>query len=282
MTGAASAQDLGALMGSSGQPRAVTQMGAGPGHLGVQVQTGSGGKGAVVVAVEPGSPAEASGIRIGDVIYSYSGTSPGFHRPHAINDQASLDAWLAANPPGGVFDLNVKPAGAMFMGEPVRVTLGSANGSTPYISKGAMASQAAGSSEKARSAYLQMCGRGAEKLGPATCESMRRDMEAAAAAESAAAHQAEVMALHRQLCGPGARSVSEETCASILAEAKTPPSVAPAKSAKTQAAPAGSPRPAAPTQKSAYGELCGGSVRLVSAETCAALRADEWATGAKK
>ncbi|MCR5879776.1 hypothetical protein LRS04_16660 [Phenylobacterium sp. J367] len=131
--------------------------------------------------------------------------------------------------------------------------------------------------EEARTAYLQMCGKGQERLSAATCGAMRRDLDAATAAQAAAAREAEVMGVYRQLCGGAGRKLSEETCASMLAEAKR--TLAAPTSAPGAAIPAGPRRAAAQAQPaseltSAYEELCNSGPPQVSAETCAALKAD--------
>lgn len=127
--------------------------------------------------------------------------------------------------------------------------------------------------EAARTAYLQMCGKGQEKLSAATCAGMRRDLDTAVAAQTAAAREAEVMGVYRQLCAPSARKLSEDTCASMLTEAKQtlaagppPPAAAPSRRAEQASA--------AAEVRSAHDELCAPGAQQVSVETCAALKAD--------
>ena len=133
---------------------------------------------------------------------------------------------------------------------------------------------AANGVEEARTAYLQMCGKGQERLSAATCEGMRRDLETAAAAQAAAAREAEVMGVYRQICGSPDRKLSEETCAAMLAEAKRTLATPAAGAAPAAAADAPAPGRADAELKSAYEELCASGPPQVSAETCAALKAD--------
>lgn len=156
----------------------------------------------------------------------------------------------------------------------VRASKFAAGAAAPAPAGSAAPGLAGDTVEVARTAYLQMCGKGQEKLSMATCAGMRRDLDAAVAAQAATAREAEVMGVYRQLCAPSARKLSEDTCASMLTEAKqtlavgAPPRAAAAPSRGAEQA------GAAAEVKSAYDELCAPGARQVSVETCAALKAD--------
>jgi S1-C subfamily serine protease len=70
------------------------------GHLGVEGTTASVGRpGALVTSVEPGSPADRSGILGGDVITSYDG--------HGVSGMLDLIAKVRATAPGTRVTLDV-------------------------------------------------------------------------------------------------------------------------------------------------------------------------------
>ncbi|MCR5879777.1 hypothetical protein LRS04_16665 [Phenylobacterium sp. J367] len=181
--------------------------------------------------VVPGSPAEASGLQPGDLlIYLVRTDGPRdayLKRPQVhARDQGALEAWLETQAPGLEVQAWALRNGRMLRNA-VRLAPAPGAGAGPLG-----AGHAPGPMETAQKAYLQMCGKGDEKLGAATCASMKRDLDAALAREAAEAREAEVMALHRRLCAPDARKLSVETCAAMLTEAERTLAAAPALSPK--------------------------------------------------
>lgn len=176
--------------------------------------------GLLVTEVAPGSPAEAVGLQPGDLLHLLVRTDGPrdvyLKRPQVIaRDQGAVEAWLETQAP----DLEIQAwwfrAGRLVR-KNVRLATPPGGAAAGVVQPGGPANLI----EATRTAYLQMCGEGAERLSAATCGGMKRDLDAALAAEAAAAREAEVMAVHRQLCSPENRKLGEDTCAAMLAEAR--------------------------------------------------------------
>jgi putative serine protease PepD len=82
-------------------------------YLGIRVNDASNGKGAEIVTVVSGSPAEKAGLKAGDVITSIDGTT--------IENGDGLTAAVAAHKPSDVVSVNVTRSGST---KTVKVTLG--------------------------------------------------------------------------------------------------------------------------------------------------------------
>lgn len=265
--GPASAQMLGGLLEMK-QGLATTPV-TEPGSLGITF-TDRPGAFPVIESLDPAGPAAAAGLQPGDAITLvrlsprdfWAGNVGGYISGETIN------TWVRRYKVGTGMAVSYSRSG----GEQreVKLTTGPQNAS-PAMQANAV--------EEARTAYLKMCGKGAEKLSAATCEGMRRDLDLATAARAASRREAEVMGVYRQLCAPGAAKLSAETCASMLAEAKrslvAPASVAREAATKEPAARAAAPKAGGRAELGdAYQELCAPGAQQVSAETCAALKAD--------
>ncbi len=231
---------------SSGAPEAVLAQPSnpaaakpsGPGYLGIHGEPlGGTGPGLRVTAVDPGSPAEKQGIAVGDVIRTIyvNNMTTWIVRQNPVDKQEDLDAFLAKTPIG--------TRGVGVSGQLRTVRLGSMTiaplpeGSLPPAQTAAIAAPTTEAIEATRTTYLNMCGRGSEKLGVATCAGLKSDLDGAVAQRAAADHAAEVMASYRQLCGAGATAkLSKETCDGILAEAGgSPAAVSPPVAARPAA-----------------------------------------------
>lgn len=82
---------------------------------------------------------------------------------------------------------------------------------TPKPKPAALEARAQPAGDERRAAYAQLCTPGREKLSPATCASMKRDLDRAATDE--------VSTAYRQFCTPGAETLSKSTCAAMRADA---------------------------------------------------------------